>query len=55
MAEMTLEGTVDSLFFFFFFVVVFVGEGGGRGEGRKMWNQNRGGELPSITKEIAWE
>ena len=51
MAEMTLEGKVDSLFFFF----VFVGEGGGRGEGRKMWNQNRGGELPSITKEIAWE
>ena len=53
MAEMTLEGKVDSLFFFV--VVVVVGEGGGRGEGRKMWNQNRGGELPSITKEIAWE
>lgn len=50
MAEMTLEGKVDSLFF-----VVVVGEGGGRGEGRKMWNQNRGEELPSITKEIAWE
>lgn len=51
MVEMTGGESRQSVFV----VVIVVGEGRGRGEGRRMWNQNRGEELPSITREIAWE
>ena len=50
MVEMTGGESRQSVFV----VVIVVGEGRGRGEGRRMWNQNRGEELPSITREIAW-